>query len=156
MSRGAMIPMCARALIVLAVSASTASGQVRQAANRSHVPSAGRPPGVLETVFVLPNDLRAGDCHMQNAVLTLRSDGSGHFQAQTRTDHTSSKDVWHQSFGLVDNTGRQLTRIQMADSPGMDSPNTVPPNFWYSYGFDFGYDHNLFNIVSFVDSFSAC
>jgi len=144
--------------VFLAACGVPVSAQVRQRHPATSVrgPSPGRPPGVFETVFVLPNDLRTGNCHMQNAVLVLRSDGTGHFQAQTRTDFTRSKDIWHLAFALIDNAGNVLSTVQMRDSPPMDSPNAVPASFYYSYAYDFAFDHNFFNILSFVDSISSC
>jgi hypothetical protein len=50
-------------------------------------------------------ELRRGDCHEINGVLTLWADGRGDWKCRTWTDHTHSGDEWDCWFAFKDSRG---------------------------------------------------
>jgi hypothetical protein len=99
------------------------------------------------------DDQRAGDCHM-TGVLTMYSDGSAHWQATTKTDHTSNKDVWHEyAINVQDANGTFLFGFGPWDSPRMDSP---PNGGDYGWSDDGSFPPSLFDRIAKGTSSAAC
>ncbi len=83
----------------------------------------------------------AGDCHLNSATLTLRSDGSGSWDARLFTHHTSNADIWHAQFYFNDSNNKASGGLPQWDSPemrGSPSPEVV----WHV---DFRFDAASYN-----------
>src|ERR1700728_4818405 len=60
------------------------------------------PPSIAsETSTWSPGTMTAGNCQIKDMVVTLRSDGGGHFDSNIKTFHTHSGDYWHIRFVFV-------------------------------------------------------
>jgi hypothetical protein len=62
-------------------------------------------------------EIKAGDCHQIDGVISFRSDGVGTFDATVWTDHTTSGDIWHSKFSVNKDDHRPLLDTQTMDSP---------------------------------------
>jgi hypothetical protein len=69
---------------------------------------------------------RAGDCHMVNATLVIRPNGTATFDSQIWT-HTHGNDVWHSTIHLL-GSGGDLGNSGRHDSPGINHKHDGPNN----------------------------
>jgi len=97
--------------------------------------------------------LRAGDCQQTNEKLTLSSDGTGRFGADTLTYHTHRQDVWHATFVFTTAAGTRLLRVGSLDSPGMSDGNPPPVYHWER---TFTFDPGLYGAISAVSQVYSC
>jgi hypothetical protein len=111
----------------------------------------------MEKRFAFTQDVQAGDCWLQaGSSIVFRSDGSGHWDAKTKTTFTHSKDYWHEVVQAFSTGNTFLFATQEMTSPPMDSPNAVPPSYWYYWGNDFYFDKNQYPLIDHVLSHAAC
>ncbi|MFI6077415.1 DUF6294 family protein [Actinoplanes sp. NPDC051343] len=97
--------------------------------------------------------LRSGDCQETNGRLTLNSDGTGDFSADTLTFQTHTHDVWHATFNLSTAGGTHLASIGSLDSPGMSDGNPPPVYHWDR---TFKFDPGLFGAIGAVSQSHSC
>lgn len=93
--------------------------------------------------------LFAGDCVMDNATLTMLSNGVAHFTSIVFTNHTHSGDHWWTSFGFRDVNNVVLGDEPWHEGPRMDDGNGGPPPH-YNFNFDFNFDPGIFGGVAIV------
>jgi hypothetical protein len=74
--------------------------------------------------------MKAGHCHMSDAVLVIRKDGAGEFDATTYTDVASSGEVWRTRITLYDEHGQALFETGDFDGPVMDSAKPARRYVW--------------------------
>jgi hypothetical protein len=97
--------------------------------------------------------LRAGDCQQTNGRLTLNSNGTGDFSADTLTFQTHTHDVWHATFAFSTASGTRVLTIGSLDSPGMSDGNPPPVYHWDR---TFSYDPALYGAISVVSQSYSC
>jgi hypothetical protein len=97
--------------------------------------------------------LKSGDCQQTNGTLTLNSDGTGRFTANTLTFQTHSQDVWHATFNFSTSTGTLLFTRGPFDSPGMSDGNPPPVYFMSA---NFTYDPVLLSVIGKVTQTHSC
>jgi hypothetical protein len=97
--------------------------------------------------------LRSGDCQQTNGTLTLNSDGTGDFSADTLTFQTHTHDVWHATFNLSTAAGTRLASVGPLDSPGMSDGNPPPVYHWDR---PFKFDPGLFSAIGAVSQSHSC
>ena len=68
----------------------------------------------------------AGDCHLNSGRLTIRSNGSGTWDATLYTRRTGNADFWHTKFYFNNSSNRASGSLPQWDSPAMrGSPSPV-------------------------------
>jgi hypothetical protein len=97
--------------------------------------------------------LRSGDCQQTNGRLTLNSNGTGDFSADTLTFQTHTHDVWHATFSFSTAAGTRLLTVGPLDSPGMSDGNPPPVYHWDR---TFTYDPALYGAISAVSQSYSC
>jgi uncharacterized protein DUF6294 len=97
--------------------------------------------------------LRSGDCQQTNGRLTLNSDGTGDFSADTLTFQTHTHDVWHASFNLATAAGTRLVTVGPLNSPGMSDGNPPPVYHWDR---TFTFDSALYGAIGAVSQTYSC
>ncbi|MEV6847153.1 DUF6294 family protein [Actinoplanes sp. NPDC051411] len=97
--------------------------------------------------------LRAGDCQQTNGRLTLNSDGTGDFSADTLTFQTHTHDVWHATFNLSTVSGTRLLTVGPLDSPGMSDGNPPPVYHWDR---TFTFDPALYGAIGAASQSYSC
>jgi len=97
--------------------------------------------------------LRAGDCQQTNGRLTLNSDGTGDFSADTLTFQTHTHDVWHATFTFSTSAGTRLLSVGPLDSPGMSDGNPPPVYHWDRA---FKFDPSLYGAIGAVSQSYNC
>lgn len=97
--------------------------------------------------------LHAGDCQQDNGTITLNSDGTGTWTADTLTYQTHSGDVWHSSFDFYTTAGTHLFFEGTFDSPRMNDGNPPPVYHW---GHDFTFDASLYSAANRAIQHSSC
>jgi hypothetical protein len=81
--------------------------------------------------IVMPfESAKAGDCRMRSAVLIIRKDGTGEFDATTSTEAANSAAVWHTVVSIYDNQNRLLFDTGDFESPVMDDARPRTPHRW--------------------------
>ena len=97
--------------------------------------------------------LRSGDCQQTNGRITLYSNGTGDFSADTLTYQTHTQDVWHASFSFTTPSGTRVLTVGPLNSPGMSDGNPPPVYHWYR---TFTYDSALYGAISAVSQSYSC
>jgi len=97
--------------------------------------------------------LRSGDCQQTNGRLTLYSNGTGDFSADTLTYQTHTHDVWHSTFTFTTASGTTVLTVGPLNSPDMSDGNP-PPVYHYDRAFTF--DPAFYGIISKVYQSSSC
>jgi hypothetical protein len=87
--------------------------------------------------------LLSGDCEMDNATLTMLSNGVAHFTSVVFTNHTYSGDHWWTSFEFRDANNVVLGSEPWHEGPTMDDGDGGPPPH-YNFDFDFNFDPAIF------------
>ena len=85
----------------------------------------------------------SGDCEMQNATIVFRSDGSGLFTAQVKTNHTHSGDIWHATIVARNGSNQDLVNLPTFDSMRMDDNHG-----WYAWTRTFEFDEAKYSQIS--------
>jgi hypothetical protein len=99
--------------------------------------------------------LFAGDCVMDNATLTMLSNGVAHFTSVVFTNHTHSGDHWWTSFGFRDANNVVLGDEGWHERPRMDDGNGGPPPH-YNFNFDFNFDPTIFGPLGIIIQGYSC
>jgi hypothetical protein len=89
-------------------------------------------------------ELHVGDCQQDHGTITLNSDGTGTWSADTLTYQTHSGDVWHSSFDFYTTAGTHLFFEGTFNSPTMNDGNPPPVYHW---AHDFTFDAALYSAV---------
>ncbi|HKT04072.1 MAG TPA: DUF6294 family protein [Rugosimonospora sp.] len=97
--------------------------------------------------------LRFGDCQQTNGRLTLNSNGTGDFSADTLTFQTHTQDVWHATFNFSTPAGTRLLTVGPLDSPGMSDGNPPPVYHWDR---TFTFDPALYSAIGAVSQTYSC
>jgi hypothetical protein len=97
--------------------------------------------------------LRSGDCQQTNGTITLNSDGTGAFSADTLTFQTHTHDVWHATFTFSTASGTRLLTVGPLDSPGMSDGNPPPVYHWTR---TFKFDSALYGAIGRVSQSYSC
>jgi hypothetical protein len=121
----------------------------------THAASLARSVAVPNVMLATWNGARAGDCQLDDATLTLRSDGTGHWSAVVFTYSTHSGDYWRASWEILDTQGVKVAAVPALIGPRMDDGNGGPPPK-YHWEADFNYDATQFNNFGSVTLWSAC
>jgi hypothetical protein len=95
--------------------------------------------------------MSSGDCEMQNATITFRSDGTGSFTAQVKTNHTHSGDVWHATMAARNAGNQDIVKLPTFDSMRMDDDHG-----YYQWNHDFEYDASQFPAINGVAMLKKC
>jgi hypothetical protein len=95
-------------------------------------------------------DQRAGDCHLTGA-LTLNSDGSANFAANSSTDSTHSGDVWHESISVFTAQHQLLFRFGIWNSPRMDDGGAA-----YTWSANGSYPAPFYGLAATAESSGSC
>ena len=98
-------------------------------------------------------ELRAGDCHLVNGVLTFYSNGTGSWFCTTWTDHTHSGDTWQSSFQILTSGGAGLFNLGAFKSPRMDDGNPPPR---YNWGNPFSFNPAQFDAIGGANQSFSC
>jgi polyisoprenoid-binding protein YceI len=113
-----------------------------------------------DKVATLPRPLKAGDCWMaQGSRYVFHPDGTGEFSASTKTDKTSTYDIWHQSAAIKDANGDwdldgRYRRVEYGRS--MDSMSMAVDGKWHAWNVTFAYDRALFGKLKVIRWVGDC
>lgn len=107
-------------------------------------------PPPQSTTLTWPH-MTAGDCEMQGASVTFRSNGTGTFASQVRTDHTHSGDVWHATISGRNAGGQTVVGLPTFDSMRMDDDHP-----YYQWTVNFEFDPSRFGQIASADMHKAC
>jgi len=138
------------AMGLLAVAASAAPA-LADGSSAAAQPAAGKPAAItpfLSRQFFW-GTLRSGDCQQTNGRLTLNSDGTGDFSADTLTFQTHTHDVWHATFNFSTAAGTRLLSVGPLNSDG-----NPPPVYHWDRTFTF--DPSLYGAIGAVSQTHSC
>lgn len=92
-----------------------------------------------EQPIVMPfSRLNAGRCHLKNAALIIRKDGTGEFDATTYSDTVGAGDAWRTLISIFDGDGQLLFDTGDFEGPVMDGASRAKPLVWVNR---FSIDH---------------
>ena len=92
-------------------------------------------PPHLGVITYYWNQLNVGDCHQKNGTLIMRSDGTATFTADMWTSHTTSGDVWHSDFWVLNGQGNHYVMFGPSSGPSSWG-STVQLNFGFRWNAD--------------------
>ena len=98
-------------------------------------------------------ELRSGDCHEINGVLTFYSNGTGSWSCTTWTDQTHSGDTWQSNFQVLTGAGAGLFNLGPFKSPRMDDGNPPPR---YNWGNPFSFNADQFDAIGRANQSYSC
>jgi Family of unknown function (DUF6294) len=125
------------------------------------VPRSTTPPAPTAEPFkrlTWQDDIHVGDCAMHGATITFYPHGTGHFEAQVMTNHTTTSDIWSQTSWVKGPGGVLLFTIDNHEGPKMPSRNKPfpGPSSWYSFYYDFTFPRNLYDQIEKVEGSCGC
>ena len=109
----------------------------------------------LEAKVATWGRLFAGNCVMDNATLTMLSNGAAHFTSVVFTNLTHSGDHWWTSFQFRDANNVVLGSEGWHEGPRMDDGNGGPPPH-YNFNFDFNFDPAIWAPLAIVIQGYSC
>ncbi len=95
--------------------------------------------------------IKVGDCELDGATITLNPDGSAVWNAQVKTDHTHSGDIWHATLNLQD-----IVQNNISSVPTFDSVRMSDNHGYYPWQHAFSYPAVLFSEVKGARLHSSC
>src|SRR5271155_4192666 len=113
----------------------------------STVAQQGVQAGTKTKTWQIPDGFAAGDCRMYKGKITIKSDGTGHFDSLTLTKRSTNRKVWHQVLTFYNSGNGKTFEVNRHDSPGMKDGHPPPQ---YNLTYDFNFPASLFDQVAFV------
>ena len=88
---------------------------------------------------------------MQSATIVFRSNGTGLFSSQVKTNHTHSGDVWHATIAGRNAAGQDVVSLPTFDSMRMDDDHG-----YYPWSQTFNFDPTRFSQIVNANMSSKC
>lgn len=129
--------------------------ELSQSAVALHAPAIVLPAPRVKSISFNVNNFEAGNGVIEHGVLTLRSDGTGHWSAVVFTYHTTSGDVWQVGWDILDKDGVKLFSPPVQSGPTMYSGDG-PGLTRYHWDVDFKYDVGFFDRIKRMILHGSC
>lgn len=107
--------------------------------------------GIGNTAFTW-SEIKEGNCHQIDGLLTLRSDGTAHFSCTLWTDKTRFGDAWRTNFSL-NYPGGRWELMPWHQGPRM---NDGCPSPRYDWEFDFTFPSSIYEGITKVSQNCGC